>query len=352
MFSINVPRLKSIPKAKNSLGLSIDDYKGAPSTLCGGCGHDSITQAIVEACFELSIVPHQVAKMSGIGCSSKTPGYFLREAHGFNAVHGRMPSVTTGAYLANREMKYLAVSGDGDTGSIGLGQFMHAIRRQLNMVYIVENNGVYGLTKGQFSATADYATTNKKKEKNGWLPIDLVGLALELGASYVARAFSGDKAQLVPLIKGALSHKGFAFLDVLSPCVSFNNHQGSSKSYQHIRDKREAAFDAVDFVPPAKAIELDYQPGMQERVQLFDGSQVLLHKTDHSYDPTDVEKALAYLRQAKAKGEIATGLFYVDSSAEDFHTVYQTTEGPLRNLEEVDLSPGQVVLDKINDALR
>ena len=251
------PRLKV-----NKLGLTRRDYEGPVSTLCAGCGHDSISAAIVEACFQLNIAAHQVAKLSGIGCSSKTPGYFLKQSHGFNSVHGRMPSIATGANLANHELTYLGVSGDGDTASIGMGQFVHAVRRQLNVVYIIENNGTYGLTKGQFSATSDIESKSKYGEDNLFPAIDLAGIAIHLGASFVARSFSGDKEQLVPLMKGALSHKGFSLIDVISPCVTFNNHKNSTKSYDYIREHNDSVASMTDFVPIGNTITASYKQNL------------------------------------------------------------------------------------------
>src|SRR5215467_7635660 len=260
MTYIAKPKFHHPGLPKNSLGYTHRDYEGKISTLCAGCGHDSITASIIEACYDLSIEPHRVAKISGIGCSSKTPDYFLGNSHGFNSVHGRMPSVLTGANLANRDLIYLGVSGDGDSASIGVGQFVHAIRRGVNMVYIVENNGVYGLTKGQFSATADKGSKSKKGVVNSDAPIDLVGLALQLGATYVARGFSGDKPQLVPLIKAAIAHRGAAFLDVVSPCVAFNNHAGSTKSYDYVRQHNEAV-NRLDVIPQRAEISVEYAEG-------------------------------------------------------------------------------------------
>src|SRR5262252_7750370 len=271
---------------KNRLGYTHRDYEGKISTLCAGCGHDSITASIIEACFELSIEPHRVAKISGIGCSSKTPDYFLGNSHGFNSVHGRMPSVLTGANLANRDLIYLGVSGDGDSASIGFGQFAHAIRRGVNMVYIVENNGVYGLTKGQFSATADRGSKSKRGLVNSDSAIDLVGIALQLGATYVARSFSGDKDQLVPLIKGAIEHEGAAFIDVVSPCVAFNNNPESTKSYEYVRGHNEAV-NRLDFMVDHEEITANYAPGTAVNVAQHDGSTLRLHKLALDYNPTD-----------------------------------------------------------------
>src|SRR6185312_3047042 len=303
MTYITKPKFHHPALPKNALGYTHRDYEGSVSTLCAGCGHDSISGAIIEACFELDIAPHRVAKLSGIGCSSKTPTYFLGNSHGFNSVHGRMPSVLTGANLANRELIYLGVSGDGDSASIGLGQFAHSIRRGVNMTYIVENNGVYGLTKGQFSATSDPGSKSKRGVVNHDQSIDLVGLALQLGASFVARSFSGDKSQLVPLIKGALSHKGAAFIDVISPCVQFNNHVGSTKSFDYVREHNEAV-NRMDVVTPRAPIHVDYAPGTTAPVTQHDGSVLQLHKLAEHYDPSDRVGAMTYLAERQALGEI------------------------------------------------
>src|SRR3712207_6155965 len=301
---------------ENELGYTRRDYEGAVSTLCAGCGHDSISGAIIQACFELSLPPHRVAKLSGIGCSSKTPTYFLGASHGFNSVHGRMPSVLTGANLANRDLIYLGVSGDGDSASIGLGQFAHSLRRGVNMVYIVENNGVYGLTKGQFSATADKGSKSKKGAENADEPIDLVGMALQLGATFVARSFSGDKEQLVPLIKAAILHRGAAFLDVISPCVAFNNHPGSTRGYDHVREHNEV-LNRLDVITPREPIAVDYEPGTTEDVVQHDGSVLRLRKLAPEHDPHDRASALNLLQQRQAAGEIVTGLLYIDPSPRD-----------------------------------
>ncbi|NPU66132.1 2-oxoacid:ferredoxin oxidoreductase subunit beta [Bradyrhizobium sp. 83012] len=336
---------------KNELGYSHRDYEGKISTLCAGCGHDSITASIIEACFELSIEPHRVAKISGIGCSSKTPDYFLGNSHGFNTVHGRMPSVLTGANLANRELIYLGVSGDGDSASIGFGQFAHAIRRGVNMTYIVENNGVYGLTKGQFSATADRGSKSKKGVTNTDNPIDLVGIALQLGATYVARSFSGDKKQLVPIIEGAIRHKGAAFIDVISPCIAFNNHAGSTKSFDYVREHNDAV-NRLDVLTGRDPIEIDQDPGTVQIVEQHDGSRLALRKLDADYDPHDRLGAMTFLQKHSAQGQIVTGLLYVDPEADDLHSHLNTVERPLNRLEAADLCPGQSVLDKINASLR
>ncbi|HEU5274001.1 MAG TPA: 2-oxoacid:ferredoxin oxidoreductase subunit beta [Xanthobacteraceae bacterium] len=336
---------------KNALGYTHRDYEGSISTLCAGCGHDSITAAIIEACFDLSVEPHKVAKISGIGCSSKTPTYFLGNSHGFNSVHGRMPSVLTGANLANRDLIYLGVSGDGDSASIGFGQFAHALRRGVNMVYIVENNGVYGLTKGQFSATADRGSKSKRGVVNADSAIDLVGIALQLGASYVARSFSGDKDQLVPLIKGAIEHPGAALIDVISPCVAFNNHAGSTKSFDYVREHNEAV-NRLDVITGRAPIKLDQAPGTVQVVEQHDGSRLVLRKLNADYDVSDRLAAMSFLQTHAAKGQIVTGLIYLDRESEDLHASLNTVEAPLNGLGEQDLCPGSAALEKINAALR
>jgi 2-oxoglutarate ferredoxin oxidoreductase subunit beta len=336
---------------KNALGYTRRDYEGSISTLCAGCGHDSISAAIIEACFELAIEPHRVAKLSGIGCSSKTPTYFLGNSHGFNSVHGRMPSVLTGANLANRDLIYLGVSGDGDSASIGFGQFAHAIRRAVRMVYIVENNGVYGLTKGQFSATADRGSKSKRGIVNTDSPIDLVSVALHLGATFVARSFSGDKEQLVPLVKAAIEHEGSAFIDVLSPCVAFNNHPGSTKSYDYVRAHNEAV-NRLDFISPRSPIAVSYAPGSVELVEQHDGSIVALRKLNDEYDIHDRLAAMNFLEVNAAKGEIVTGLLYLNPAPEDLHDHAHTVEAPLNSLTEKELCPGSDALAKINASLR
>ncbi|QTH19927.1 2-oxoacid:ferredoxin oxidoreductase subunit beta [Rhizorhabdus wittichii] len=335
----------------NALGFTRRDYEGKVSTLCAGCGHDSISAAIVQACFEIDLEPHRLAKLSGIGCSSKTPDYFLGASHGFNTVHGRMPSVLTGANLANRSLIYLGVSGDGDSASIGLGQFAHAMRRGVNMTYIVENNGVYGLTKGQFSATADKGSKSKKGVVNSDSGIDMVGLALQLGATFVARSFSGDKDQLVPLIKAALTHKGAAFIDVLSPCIAFNNHKGSTKSFDWVREHNEAV-NRLDVLMARMAVTASYEPGSLTEVTQHDGSVLLLRKVAEDYDPTDHAGAISYLQHAHAAGEIVTGLLYVDPEAEELHDALGTVKQPLNALSDEELVPPVAALDKINAGLR
>lgn len=335
----------------NDLGYTRKDYEGAISTLCAGCGHDSISNAIIQACLELNVEPHKVAKMSGIGCSSKSPTYFLSQSHGFNSVHGRMPSVATGAALANRDMLYIGVSGDGDTASIGMGQFAHVVRRQLNMLYIVENNGVYGLTKGQNSATLDYGSKSKKGEENLYEPIDLASVALQLGATFVARSFSGDKKQLVPLLKAAMSHKGFAFVDIVSPCVTFNNHPGSMKSFDFVREHMFETGKA-DFIPMKEEINVDYEPGKTQEVTLHDGSVLHFHKDANYYDRLDRWAALSEIEKYKQRGEILTGLLYVEPDASDTHQLLNTNNKPLNSLSEQELCPGSQALNIINNSLR
>ncbi len=345
------PKFRHPAIETNDLGFSHRDYEGAISTLCAGCGHDSISAAIIKAVYELSLPPHRIAKLSGIGCSSKTPTYFLGASHGFNSVHGRMPSVLTGANLANRDLIYLGVSGDGDSASIGLGQFAHSIRRGVNMVYIVENNGVYGLTKGQFSATSDAGSKNKRGVVNADAPIDMVAMAIELGATFVARSFSGDKDQLVPLIKAAIEHHGAAFIDCISPCVAFNNHEGSTKSFDYVR-AHNAALNALDFITPRAPIVTEYEPGATEIVKLHDGSSIRLHKIDASHNVHDRAEATAAIHRHKAKGEIVTGLLYLDSDPSDMHANLNTVTTPLNELNAPELTPGQALLDKMNAALR
>ena len=345
------PRLHHPSLRCNALGFTRRDYEGTVSTLCAGCGHDSISAAIIQACWEMDIAPHRVAKLSGIGCSSKTPTYFLGQSHGFNTVHGRMPSVLTGANLANRGLIYLGVSGDGDSASIVIGQFVHSIRRAVDMTYIVENNGVYGLTKGQFSATADQGSVSKKGVANNDSPLDLVTMALQLGATYVARSFSGDKQQLVPLIKGALAHRGAAFIDVVSPCIAFNNHPGSTKSYEYVREHNEAV-NRLDVVLPRAEIYAEYAEGELLEIDQHDGSVLRLRKLDADYDPRDRIRAMNLLQQRQAQGEVVTGLLYVAADAEDLHRHLNTIETPLNALGAEELNPGAEALERINASLR
>jgi len=331
---------------RNSLGLSRRDYEGGMSTLCAGCGHDSITAAIVQACFELSLRPQSVAKLSGIGCSSKTTAYFVQGAHGFNAVHGRMPAIAAGASAANRQLRYIGVSGDGDSLSIGLGQLGHAIRRNVDMLYMLENNGVYGLTKGQFSASADMGSKSKKGEKNDHPPIDPVLLALSLGATFVARSFSGDKEQLVPLIKAGLTHPGFALIDILSPCVTFNDHEGSTRSYAYVREHLQVPV-ATDFIEAREEIRVSYAEGETVSVEMHDGSTVVLRKLDRDYDPTNRAAALAYVQERVARNEHVTGLIYLGDGRRNFHERHNTPEEPLNALPFERLCPGQGKLEGI-----
>lgn len=345
------PKFRHPELPKNKLGYTVNYYEGALSTLCAGCGHDSISSAIIQGCYEMNIEPHRLAKLSGIGCSSKTPAYFLSNSHGFNSVHGRMPSVATGANMANRDLIYLGVSGDGDTASIGMGQFVHVIRRNLNMVYIVMNNGCYGLTKGQDSATADEGSKNKSGNVNLFESIDLASLAIELGATYVAQSFSGDKAQLVPLIKAAMKHPGFAFINVISPCVTFNNNVGSTKSYDYVREHIEATA-TMDFVPDMQEISVDYGKGSHKQVKMHDGSIIELHKLAEEWDPLDRQSAMNAVLNAKAKNEILTGLIYVNPDSHDLHDLLQTNEKPLNSLTKEVLCPGSQALSEINAGLR
>ena len=351
MTYIAKPTLNHPQAAVNELGYTRRYYEGSISTLCAGCGHDSISGAIIQAFFELAIEPHRVAKLSGIGCSSKTPTYFLGSSHGLNSVHGRMPSVLTGANLANRDLIYLGVSGDGDSASIGFGQFAHSLRRGVNMLYVVENNGVYGLTKGQFSATADAGSKSKRGVVNSDNAIDMVAIALQLGATFVARSFSGDKNQLVPLLKAAIEHQGAAFIDVLSPCVAFNNHSGSTKSYDHVREHNEAV-NRLDVIPRRKEITVDYAAGAVEEIVQHDGAIVRLHKVADNYDPHDRIGAMNYLQAHTAAGEVVTGLLYLDRDPEDLHAHLGTVKAPLNSLGDRELCPGASALDGINAGLR
>ncbi len=351
MTYLSKPRWHHPTLTTNKVGYTRRDYEGKISTLCAGCGHDSISAALIQACWELDIEPHRVAKLSGIGCSSKTPDYFLGASHGFNTVHGRMPSVLTGANLANRQLLYLGVSGDGDSASIGLGQFAHAMRRAVRMVYIVENNGVYGLTKGQFSATADRGSKSKKGVLNPDAPIDLVGIALQLGATYVARGFSGDKAQLVPLIEGAIRHGGAAFIDVISPCVAFNNHEGSTRSYDYVREHNEA-LSRIDFIDLASEIVSEPAPGGVLELPQHDGRVMRLRKLHADYDPTDRASAMNQLMALQSTGELVTGLLYLDPDAGDMHAALKTPTRALNSLGEAELCPGITALHRINASLR
>ncbi|MCU1260413.1 MAG: putative 2-oxoglutarate ferredoxin-oxidoreductase beta subunit [Bryobacterales bacterium] len=340
---------------RNELGLTIRDYEGSMSTLCAGCGHDSITAAIVRAFWELSTPPHMIAKLSGIGCSSKTPTYFVSGAHGFNSAHGRMPAIATGASAGNHTLTYIGVSGDGDSLSIGLGQLCHAIRRNLRMLYVIENNGVYGLTKGQFSASADIGSKSKKGESNRVSPIDPLLLGLSIGATFVARSFSGDKEQLVPILKAGLAHRGFALVDVISPCVTFNDHSGSTKSYLHTR-KHYVRATETDFVPPASEILAQIGVQMEQEggtnVTMHDGSIVRFTKVPPDYEVGNRQKAFAYLQERQSKGEVATGLLFVDESVPNMHELNRTTSSPLSLIPYDALSPGAAELARLQEEFR
>ncbi|MES1258765.1 MAG: 2-oxoacid:ferredoxin oxidoreductase subunit beta [Acidobacteriota bacterium] len=349
MPSIVKPLVSHPSLTRNELGLTIRDYEGSMSTLCAGCGHDSITAAITRALWELSTPPHMLAKLSGIGCSSKTPTYFVGGAHGFNSAHGRMPAIATGANAANRELTYLGVSGDGDSLSIGIGHLCHAMRRNLNMLYVIENNGVYGLTKGQFSASSDVGSKSKKGEANRMSPIDPVQLALSLGATFVARSFSGDKQQLVPILKAGLAHRGFAIVDVISPCVTFNDHEGSTKSYKNTRSRQHVATE-TDFVPPAREILAEIGPSGQTSITMHDGSVLRFTRVPEDYDVSDRQAALRYLKQHE--GEVVTGVLFADESVPDMHEMNNTPEAPLGSLPFEKLCPGAAELAKLMEDFR
>ena len=331
---------------RNALGLTIRDYEGSMSTLCAGCGHDSITAAIIRALWELDTEPHMVAKLSGIGCSSKTPTYFLSGAHGFNSAHGRMPAIVTGAAAADRDLLYIGVSGDGDSLSIGLGQMCHAIRRNIRMAYILENNGVYGLTKGQFSATADEGSKLKTGVVNDLPPMDLCALAVQLGCGYVARGFAGDPKQMVNILKGAIAHDGLSVLDIISPCVTFNNHEGSTKGYTYSKEHDELLHQ-IGFVPSYEQIEVDYEPGTVREVTMHDGSRILLKKLEEDYDPSDAVQALQRLHRAAESGQMLTGLVYLRPEKKSFINLLNLTEEPLNLLPLEKTRPPKEALDKI-----
>ncbi len=341
------------PKAlpKNRIGLTVKDYGGLKSTLCVGCGHDVITRQITQAFFDMGVAPYRAAKMSGIGCSSKTTAYFADRGHGFNAVHGRMPAVATGAMLANQTLLAIGVSGDGDTASIGAGQFMHLLRRNVPMIYIVENNGVYGLTKGQFSATADLGTKAKGGAVNDLPAIDLCAMAIELGCAYVARSFSGDMKQLQALLKGAIAHRGTALLDVISPCVTFNNHEDSTKSYKWAKD-HEIPIQEIGFIPYFDEITVDYDPGTTQDVVLHDGSHIRLKKLKEDHDPTDKKAAFNLLHEAQEKGEFLTGLIYVQPEKKDFLSLLDLPDEPLATLPLDRVRPPREALQKMMEELQ
>ena len=340
----------AVPKT-NRLGLAVLDYRGGKTTLCAGCGHNAISERIIDALYEMGIQPERVAKLSGIGCSSKSPAYFLSRAHSFNSVHGRMPSVATGAVLANRTLMALGVSGDGDTASIGVGQFVHLMRRNLPIIYIIEDNGVYGLTKGQFSATADLGSKLKTGVVNELPPIDTCELAISLGATFVGRSFSGDKRQLHAMLKAAMSHQGTVLLDVISPCVTFNDHEGSTKSYKYMKDHEEPLQD-ISFIPVFEDIAIDYDPGTTMEVEMHDGSKLRLRKLEEDYDPTNRIHAINRLNEAKEKGEMLTGVLYVNTKAPTFIDMLNITPEPLATLPASAVRPGKEVLDQVMEELR
>ncbi len=339
------------PPVLNRLGLELKTYKGAESTLCAGCGHDAITAQLIKSLYEMDVEPWNVAKMSGIGCSSKTTAYFLGQSHGFNGVHGRMPAMTTGSYLANRKLIHLGVSGDGDTASIGLSHFLHAIRRNLPMVYILENNGVYGLTKGQFSATADKGSVAKRGVENEMDPIDCCAMAIEMGCSYVARSFSGDIKQLVPLLKGALAHPGFALVDIVSPCVTFNNHEGSTKSFKYAKANEDPLHE-VGFVPFYDEFTADYEPGTMQSIEMTDGSKITLKKLAHDYDPRNRSQAMDLLHKAREEKLFLTGLIYHKSGDRTMADQLNMIDKPLAQLSTQELVPGPEALDQVMNSLR
>lgn len=354
MTSIQKPPVRHPSLQQNALGLTKRDYEGAMSTLCAGCGHDSVTAALVQAFWELDVPPHRAAKLSGIGCSSKTTAYFMKQSHGFNSVHGRMPAIATGANAANKDLVYIGISGDGDSLSIGLGQFCHAIRRNVNLLYVLENNGVYGLTKGQFSASADIGSKSKGGEANVQPPIDPVLLALSLGATFVARSFSGDKTQLVPIVKAGLRHRGFGLIDIISPCVTFNDHEASTKSYRFTRE-HQSEMTAVDFVPLRREITADSESDARNgiiSVAMHDGSLLRLRKVAEDYDPTNRDSAYAFVRALQQKKEVATGLLYIDSSDQDMHAVNRTVDRPLVEIPYEELCPGRAALDELMEEFR
>jgi 2-oxoglutarate ferredoxin oxidoreductase subunit beta len=338
-------------KKTNRIGLELQPYRGGKTTLCAGCGHNAISERIIDAFFEMGIDPRQVIKLSGIGCSSKSPAYFLGGSHGFNTVHGRMPSVGTGALLANRTLRAIGVSGDGDTGAIGIGQFVHLMRRNVPIIYIIEDNGCYGLTKGQFSPTADLGSTLKTGVVNDLPPIDTCALAIELGASFVARSFSGDKRQLLAILKASLSHRGTALIDVISPCVTFNDHEGSTKSYAYAKDHDEPLGE-VSFVPFFEDISIDYEPGTTTEVQMHDGSRLYLKKVAEDYDPTDSLNAIRMIKETARRGEFATGILYIESEKPDFLELLNVVDEPLATLPLERVRPGREALDEIMESLR
>jgi 2-oxoglutarate ferredoxin oxidoreductase subunit beta len=351
MSFIKKPAVRHPSIKPNALGLTVRDYEGAMSTLCAGCGHDSVTAAIIRAFYELDTPPHMIAKLSGIGCSSKTPTYFVSGAHGFNSAHGRMPAIASGAAAANSSLTYIGVSGDGDSLSIGLGQMAHVIRRNVNMLYVIENNGVYGLTKGQFSASADVGSKSKKGESNAQAPIDPVLLALSIGASFVARSFSGDKAQLVPILKAGIKHRGLALVDVISPCVTFNDHEGSTKSYAYTR-KHQLPVVEADFIPMRAPIEASHEPGTTQTIRMHDGSEVRFHKVAKDYDPRNRRAVMSFLHEKAEANEIPVGLLYIDERSIEMHDANKTVKKPLSQLGFDEVCPGSAELNRLQDAYR
>ena len=339
------------PPKSNRLGLSVIDYRGGKTTLCAGCGHNAISERIIDALYEMGVQPERVAKLSGIGCSSKSPAYFLNRAHAFNAVHGRMPSVATGAVIANQSLMALGVSGDGDSASIGIGQFVHLMRRNLPIIYIIEDNGVYGLTKGQFSATADVGSKLQTGVINELPPIDTCELAVSLGATFVGRSFSGDKRQLSAMLKAAVAHRGTVMLDVISPCVTFNDHEGSTKSYKFMQDHDEP-LQEISFIPGFEDIEIEYDPGTTLEVEMHDGSRLRLRKLEEDYDPTDKVLAVTRMNEAKRDGEILTGVLYVNTQAPTFLDMLNLTDDPLATLPQSVVRPAREVLEQVMEELR
>ncbi|HBY59321.1 MAG TPA: 2-oxoglutarate ferredoxin oxidoreductase subunit beta [Solibacterales bacterium] len=339
------------PKKTNRLGLEILSYKGGKTTLCAGCGHNAISERVIECFWEMGIKPWKVAKFSGIGCSSKSPAYFLNMAHGFNAVHGRAPAISTGAMLANKNLLGIVVSGDGDTVSIGLGQFMHMLRRNVPLIYVIENNGVYGLTKGQFSATADLGAKLKTGVVNDLPAIDVCLAGIELGATLVARSFSGDKKQLQGILKACIAHNGLSVVDIVSPCVTFNDHEGSTKSYSYMKEHEEAIHE-VDFVPHFDNIEVDYPEGEVRDVELHDGSTLRLKKLGRDYNPTDRLEALRLIHESQGTGEVLTGVLYVEPNRPTFIDMLHVVDEPLATLPRERTVPPREALDQIIDELR
>lgn len=341
----------SPPPKTNHIGLQVLDYRGGKTTLCAGCGHNAISERIIDAMYEMGVQPERVAKLSGIGCSSKAPAYFMNRSHSFNSVHGRMPSVATGALLANRSLMGLGVSGDGDTASIGMGQFVHLMRRNLPLIYIIEDNGVYGLTKGQFSATADVGSKLKTGVVNELPPVDTCALAISLGATFVGRSFSGDKKQLLNMLKAAIAHRGTVMLDVISPCVTFNDHEGSTKSYKYMLDHEEP-IQEISFVPSFEEIDVDYDPGTTINVTMHDGSHLRLRKLEEDYDPTNRVRAITRLQQSHEKDEMLTGILYLNTQAPTFTDMLNLVDEPLATLPESVVRPGREVLEQAMEELR